>query len=194
MVYTVIYVCWCLVLDSLLFVQAGSSKKLYKPVHSQIFTLPKHTLVYPAHDYKVSTVGEEMQYYPCLTKDEETFKNIMSNPNLPYPKSTAKINKFVVYCNTQITSHGRKGNIREAESLFHRMPEKSIISYTAMLSAYANNGQIANARKLFDEMPQRTVATWNAMITAYVKNMNGLELLIFSMPYCQCEMPCLIRQ
>ncbi|KAL2228786.1 UNVERIFIED_CONTAM: Pentatricopeptide repeat-containing protein, mitochondrial [Sesamum indicum] len=141
----------------------------------KILTLPKDTLVYPAYDYKVSTLGEEMQFYPRLIKDEEKFKNIMSNSNLSYPKSTTKTNKFVVYCNTQITSHGRKGNIREAESLFHRMPDKSIISYTAMLSAYANNGQIANARKLFDEMPQRTVATWNAMITAYVKNMNTVD-------------------
>ncbi|KAJ0102772.1 hypothetical protein Patl1_04996 [Pistacia atlantica] len=38
-----------------------------------IFTLPKDTLIYPAHDYKgftVSTVGEETQYNPRLTKDE----------------------------------------------------------------------------------------------------------------------------
>ncbi|KAL0337584.1 UNVERIFIED_CONTAM: Pentatricopeptide repeat-containing protein [Sesamum calycinum] len=55
------------------------------------------------------------------------------------------------------------------------MPEKSIISYTAMLSVYANNGQIANAHKLFDEMPQRIVATWNTMITTYVKNMNRVD-------------------
>ncbi|RDX64888.1 Persulfide dioxygenase ETHE1-like, mitochondrial [Mucuna pruriens] len=55
----------------------------------QIFTLPKSTLIYPAHDYKgftVSSVGEELQYNPRLTKDEETFKNIMANLNLPYPK------------------------------------------------------------------------------------------------------------
>uniref|UniRef100_A0A164ZTR1 persulfide dioxygenase n=1 Tax=Daucus carota subsp. sativus TaxID=79200 RepID=A0A164ZTR1_DAUCS len=55
----------------------------------QIFTLPKDTLVCPAHDYKgftVSTVGEEMQYNARLTKDEETFKKIMENLNLPYPK------------------------------------------------------------------------------------------------------------
>ncbi|KAL7129277.1 hypothetical protein ABFS83_13G054800 [Erythranthe nasuta] len=93
-------------------------------------------------------------------------------------KSTAAANKFVVYCNTQITSHGRNGNIREAEALFHRMPRKTVVSYTAMLSAYANNGQITDARKVFDDMPQRTVATWNAMITAYVRNMsrvNGVE-------------------
>lgn len=69
--------------------QGGSAEKLYKSIHSQIFTLPKDTLLYPAHDYKgfsVSTVGEEMQYNPRLTKDEETFKNIMANLNLSYPK------------------------------------------------------------------------------------------------------------
>ncbi|KAK4355332.1 hypothetical protein RND71_024303 [Anisodus tanguticus] len=69
--------------------QGGSSDKLYDSVHSQIFTLPKDTLVYPAHDYKgftVSTVGEEMLYNPRLTKDKEIFKNIMQNLNLSYPK------------------------------------------------------------------------------------------------------------
>ncbi|XP_009786993.1 persulfide dioxygenase ETHE1 homolog, mitochondrial-like [Nicotiana tabacum] len=69
--------------------QGGSSDKLYDSVHSQIFTLPKDTLVYPAHDYKgftVSAVGEEMLYNPRLSKDKETFKNIMQNLNLSYPK------------------------------------------------------------------------------------------------------------
>ncbi|XP_040942749.1 persulfide dioxygenase ETHE1 homolog, mitochondrial isoform X3 [Gossypium hirsutum] len=53
--------------------QGGSSQQLYKSVHSQIFTLLKETLLYPAHDYKgfsVTTVGEEMLYNPRLTKDE----------------------------------------------------------------------------------------------------------------------------
>uniref|UniRef100_A0A7N0V0P2 persulfide dioxygenase n=1 Tax=Kalanchoe fedtschenkoi TaxID=63787 RepID=A0A7N0V0P2_KALFE len=53
--------------------QGGSSQQLYNSVHSQIFTLPKDTLLYPAHDYRgftVTTVGEEMQYNPRLTKDE----------------------------------------------------------------------------------------------------------------------------
>lgn len=69
--------------------QGGSSEQLYKSVHAQIFTLPKDTLVYPAHDYKgfsVSTVGEEMVHNPRLTKDQEAFKNIMANLNLSYPK------------------------------------------------------------------------------------------------------------
>ncbi|KAL0920921.1 hypothetical protein M5K25_007940 [Dendrobium thyrsiflorum] len=69
--------------------QGGSSLQLYHSVHSQIFTLPKETLIYPAHDYKgftVSTVGEEMLYNARLTKDEETFKSIMENLKLAYPK------------------------------------------------------------------------------------------------------------
>lgn len=69
--------------------QGGSSSQLYQSVHSQIFTLPKETFIYPAHDYKgfsVSTVEEEMKYNPRLTKDEETFKSIMENLNLAYPK------------------------------------------------------------------------------------------------------------
>ncbi|KAM0959215.1 hypothetical protein ACFX2C_024420 [Malus domestica] len=65
--------------------QGGSSQQLYK----SIFTLPKDTYIYPAHDYKgftVSTVGEEMLYNPRLTKDEEEFQSIMENLKLAYPK------------------------------------------------------------------------------------------------------------
>ncbi|RAL44341.1 hypothetical protein DM860_017447 [Cuscuta australis] len=69
--------------------QGGSSDQLYNSVDTQIFTLPKDTLVYPAHDYKgltVSTVGEEIQYNPRLSKDKETFKDIMDSLKLSYPK------------------------------------------------------------------------------------------------------------
>lgn len=113
------------------------------------------------------------------------FQRPFSTPAaLPISKSIAKTNNFVVSCNSQITKYGRSGNIREAEALFRRMPEKSVVTYTAMLSAYANNGEIATARKLFDEMPQRNVATWNAMITAYVRNTRVEEafILFFRMP------------
>jgi len=71
--------------------QGGSSAKLYESVHSQLFTLPDDTLVYPAHDYKgrtVSTIGEEKALNPRLgsgkTRDE--FVDIMSKLDLAYPK------------------------------------------------------------------------------------------------------------
>ncbi|KZV54986.1 pentatricopeptide repeat-containing protein mitochondrial-like [Dorcoceras hygrometricum] len=91
------------------------------------------------------------------------------------PKLPPRTSKFVVYCNTQITKHGQNGDIYEAESIFHRMPAKNVVSYTALLSAYANNGKISDARRVFDEMPHRTVAAWNAMITAYVRNVYRVD-------------------
>eukprot|EP00252_Welwitschia_mirabilis_P003427 TRINITY_DN13495_c0_g1_i1.p1 TRINITY_DN13495_c0_g1~~TRINITY_DN13495_c0_g1_i1.p1 ORF type:complete len:285 (-),score=42.55 TRINITY_DN13495_c0_g1_i1:218-1072(-) len=69
--------------------QGGSAEQLYNSVHSQIFTLPKDTLLFPAHDYKgqtVTTVGEELLYNPRLSKDIGTFKSIMENLGLAYPK------------------------------------------------------------------------------------------------------------
>lgn len=69
--------------------QEGSAETLYNSVQTQIFQLPDDFLVYPAHDYKgltCSSVGEEKKFNPRLTRDMETFKNIMDNLGLPYPK------------------------------------------------------------------------------------------------------------
>mmetsp|Transcript_2473 Transcript_2473/g.7049 ORF Transcript_2473/g.7049 Transcript_2473/m.7049 type:complete len:414 (-) Transcript_2473:92-1333(-) len=68
--------------------QQGSSETLYESVHSKIFTLPDDTLIYPGHDYKgrnVSTVKEEKQFNPRLSKSKDEFVKIMSELNLPYP-------------------------------------------------------------------------------------------------------------
>ncbi len=69
--------------------QSGSAYDLYDSVHTKIFTLPDDYLVYPGHDYKgqmSSTVGEEKNFNPRLTKNKEAFKEIMDNLNLPNPK------------------------------------------------------------------------------------------------------------
>lgn len=71
--------------------QGGSSAKLYESVHSQLFSLPDDTLVYPAHDYKgrtMSTIGEEKKHNPRLGggKTEAEFIEIMSKLDLAYPK------------------------------------------------------------------------------------------------------------
>nr|POF10199.1 pentatricopeptide repeat-containing protein, mitochondrial [Quercus suber] len=102
---------------------------------------------------------------------------ILSKPNLHSASShkTVKTSKFLVYCNTQITKHGKNGNIKEAESVFSHMPHKNTISWTAMLTAYGQSGQTVKARKLFDEMPERNTASYNAMITAYIRNKCVIE-------------------
>lgn len=69
--------------------QEGDSRTLYKSVHERIFTLPENFRFFPAHDYKgnmETSVAEEKQYNPRLTKDIDGFVEIMANLNLPYPK------------------------------------------------------------------------------------------------------------
>lgn len=69
--------------------QGGSSEKLYDSVHQKLFKLPKDYLVYPAHDYKgqkVSSIRDEIEQNPRLTKSKEEFMTIMANLNLAYPK------------------------------------------------------------------------------------------------------------
>ncbi len=71
--------------------QEGSAEKLYDSVHSQLFTLPDNTTVYPAHDYKgrtQSSIGVEKEKNPRLGngKTKAEFVVIMSNLNLDYPK------------------------------------------------------------------------------------------------------------
>lgn len=71
----------------------GCCRQLYESVHSQLFTLPDTTKVYPAHDYKgktSSTIGEEKAENPRLTLSEVAFIELMHSLNLPYPKKMDK--------------------------------------------------------------------------------------------------------
>ena len=70
--------------------QAGSSVTLYRSVHTQLFTLPDATKVYPGHDYNgqtVSTIGEERAHNPRLGggRDEDAFVAIMNALDLSPP-------------------------------------------------------------------------------------------------------------
>ena len=69
--------------------QEGNSKTLYESVHNKILSLPENFRLFPAHDYKgqtSTTVAEEKEFNPRLTKSCEEFVKIMENLNLPYPK------------------------------------------------------------------------------------------------------------
>lgn len=71
--------------------QQGSSETLFESIHSQLFTLPDETLVYPAHDYKgltSSTVALEKQFNPRVGsgKSKTDFIKIMSELKLAHPR------------------------------------------------------------------------------------------------------------
>lgn len=70
--------------------QNGDAEKSWDSITNKLFTLPDHTLVYPAHDYKgwtASSIGEERRHNPRLAgKTREQYVDIMHNLNLPDPK------------------------------------------------------------------------------------------------------------
>jgi glyoxylase-like metal-dependent hydrolase (beta-lactamase superfamily II)/rhodanese-related sulfurtransferase len=71
--------------------QQGDPGKLYRSVHSQIFTLPASCLLYPGHDYRgltVTSVAEERQFNPRLggALSESDFAGYMNNLGLAHPK------------------------------------------------------------------------------------------------------------
>lgn len=61
--------------------QGGSPETLYDSVHSVIFSLPDETVIFPGHDYTgrtSTTVGEEKQFNPRLTKNKAAFTALMN--------------------------------------------------------------------------------------------------------------------
>jgi rhodanese-related sulfurtransferase len=71
--------------------QQGHARHLYQSVHTQIFTLPEETLLYPAHDYRgltVTSVAEEKQYNPRLggKLNEADFEGYMQSLDLAHPR------------------------------------------------------------------------------------------------------------
>ncbi len=71
--------------------QCGDAGKLYDSIHSQIFTLPDETLVFPGHDYKGNTrssVGQERQHNARLGggRSRASFMELMADLKLAYPR------------------------------------------------------------------------------------------------------------
>ncbi|MCZ6802562.1 MAG: MBL fold metallo-hydrolase [Proteobacteria bacterium] len=70
--------------------QQGEARHMYQSIHSQIFTLPDETLLYPGHDYRgltVTSVAEEKKYNPRLggKLSEDDFDGYMRNLDLQHP-------------------------------------------------------------------------------------------------------------
>ena len=73
--------------------QEGCPERLYESVWNNILSLPEDFTLFPAHDYKGLTktsVAEEKEFNPRLTRTKEEFVKIMENLNLPYPKKIGK--------------------------------------------------------------------------------------------------------
>ncbi|KAJ3685278.1 hypothetical protein LUZ61_014442 [Rhynchospora tenuis] len=55
-------------------------------------------------------------------------------------------------CNSLINMYAKCGDIPMAEQIFHEIPERDVVSWTAMISGYVKGAQFTEALDLFDEM------------------------------------------
>lgn len=70
-----------------------------------------------------------------------------------------------------VDAYARGGDVVSAEKLFDVMPEKSLVSLTAMIMCYAKHGRLGEARVLFEGMQEdRDVVCWNVMIDGYAQH------------------------
>ncbi len=71
--------------------QQGDAARLYRSIHTQVFSLPENTRLYPAHDYNgltVTSVAEEKHFNPRFGGEisERDFTGYMNNLGLAHPK------------------------------------------------------------------------------------------------------------
>ncbi|XP_057848354.2 pentatricopeptide repeat-containing protein At4g02750-like [Cryptomeria japonica] len=76
----------------------------------------------------------------------------------------------IVVVTTLIDMYAKCGSIQKAHELFDKMPQRSLVSWNAMIAGYTQNGLLDKALRTFKDMPQRNVLSWNLMIVGYAQN------------------------
>ncbi|XP_057540325.1 pentatricopeptide repeat-containing protein At2g21090-like [Amaranthus tricolor] len=80
-------------------------------------------------------------------------------------------------CNTLINAYGKCGKPDLCYSIFTRMPERDVVSWTSMVVAYAKASRLNDACRVFHQMPVKNTVSWTALITAFSRNEQGIEAL-----------------
>ncbi|XP_039118526.1 pentatricopeptide repeat-containing protein At2g13600-like [Dioscorea cayenensis subsp. rotundata] len=86
--------------------------------------------------------------------------NLFSNASKREPSPL-----LAVSLTKRITELGRHGQVDRAHHLFVQMPQRTQVSWNAMLSILIDSGRLASALELFDEMPKKNSTSYTSMIT-----------------------------
>lgn len=79
-------------------------------------------------------------------------------------------NSNVAHTNLLISKLGKEGKIGEARRMFEEMPDRDVVSWTAVITGYIKCGMIEEAKKLFDRTDAiKNVVTWTALVSGYVR-------------------------
>ncbi|KAK8938259.1 Pentatricopeptide repeat-containing protein [Platanthera guangdongensis] len=80
-------------------------------------------------------------------------------------------------CNSLITLYIRMGDAGMARKVFDEMPERDVVSWTALLDLCFESGDLKEARRVFEDMPVRNEVSWSTMIARYSQSGEDLEAL-----------------
>lgn len=81
----------------------------------------------------------------------------------------------MIVCNAIIDAYGKCGKPGTSYSIFSRMQERDVVTWTSMVVAYAQTSKLDDAFRVFSCMPVKNVHTWTALISAFVKNKHSNE-------------------
>ncbi|GAV68261.1 PPR domain-containing protein/PPR_2 domain-containing protein/PPR_3 domain-containing protein [Cephalotus follicularis] len=79
------------------------------------------------------------------------------------------INIDLVFRNALLDMYAKCGHLQSARTVFDRMPDKNVVSWTSLLGAYSKCGLFESARDIFNQIPVKNVISWNCMISCYVQ-------------------------
>lgn len=79
--------------------------------------------------------------------------------------------------NSLLDMYVKCGSLHSAQTVFDRMPDKNVVSWTSICSAYAKSGLVEFAQAFFDKMPLKNVVSWNTIISCFVREGRFKEAL-----------------
>ncbi|XP_031742900.1 pentatricopeptide repeat-containing protein At2g21090-like [Cucumis sativus] len=83
----------------------------------------------------------------------------------------------MIVCNAIVDAYGKCGDPDASYSIFSRMKERDVVTWTSMVVAYNQTSRLDDAFRVFSCMPVKNVHTWTALINALVKNKYSNEAL-----------------
>lgn len=83
----------------------------------------------------------------------------------------------IIIDNALVDAYGKCGKPDVSFSIFSRMPEKDVVSWTSMVAAYAQASKLDDAHLLFTQIQEKNTVSWTALIAGFARNGRGEEAL-----------------
>eukprot|EP01018_Ginkgo_biloba_P019612 Gb_41533 [translate_table: standard] len=130
-------------------------------------------------DEEAFAVFDQMQR-TGIQPNEFTFASVLSScSNLAALEHGKEVHEHIIrsgflsncfVASALIDMYVKCGRIKDARNTFEKMPERNVVSWTAMIAGYTQLGHVNEALNLFQKMPEQNLVSWNTMISGCTQN------------------------